>query len=656
MKTKIFLISIVIMGLFLWSCEDFLDIEPLDKVSGEQLLSETNGVKTILATLYSNIPIEDFNYSVAGGFDFGLSPGEQNQNKAGWQLAGITDEAVINGMVTTSPTGISETWWGYDALRYVNQFFETIEKVDMDENTYNRLKSEGHFCRAYIYFGLVKRYGGVPIITEAQVLEGDNSHLFVPRSTEKQTWDFVLSELDLAIQNLPAVVTSIDGPYRATKWAALALKSRAALHAASVAKFWDRAALTGEAVTQGLVGGMTITDANNYYLQCINASKEIIDNSGKSLYKPNPANPAEAAKNYQAIFETPSIAATEIIFSKGFVSGTTNAAQGHSVDYHFYPTQVRIGSFNLYSRWNTTLDLVETFEDYRDDGVGESVKLVTRTDGVEDLVLEHLENLDLSLPYQYYGDLTEMFTDKDARFHAGIIYPGSTFKGVKIIMQGGLIRPDGSKLILSDGYAVGLDGKTYYSYGAASSTAYSGFRDMLDFWNANYSNTGFALRKFLQEAGTVAPSAHSSTVDWIEFRLAEIYLNYAEAAIESGQGDAGLAATYLNAIRKRAGHTDNIPATIDNIMKERRVELFFENHRYWDLVRRREFHTMVSGAYKRQSLVPILDLRLNPPKYFAVRTYNILDVSTGGYIWNTRAYYRPIPGTASNLLVQNPLY
>ena len=179
---------------------------------------------------------------------------------------------------------------------------------------------------------------------------------------------------------------------------------------------------------------------------------------------------------------------------------------------------------------------------------------------------------------------------------------------------------------------------------------------MLDFWNANYSNTGFALRKFLQEAGTVAPSAHSSTVDWIEFRLAEIYLNYAEAAIESGQGDAGLAATYLNAIRKRAGHTDNIPATIDNIMKERRVELFFENHRYWDLVRRREFHTMVSGAYKRQSLVPILDLRLNPPKYFAVRTYNILDVSTGGYIWNTRAYYRPIPGTASNLLVQNPLY
>jgi len=174
-------------------------------------------------------------------------------------------------------------------------------------------------------------------------------------------------------------------------------------------------------------------------------------------------------------------------------------------------------------------------------------------------------------------------------------------------------------------------------------------------WASNYSCTGFALRKFIQEAKAVPGLGYASTNDWIDFRLAEIYLNYAEAAIESGQGDAALAATYLNAIRHRAAHTDNLPATVANILKERRVELFFEGQRYWDLVRRREYHTLVSG-YKRKALVPILDLRQNPPKYFFVRTWILYDQMASGYTMNTRGYYQSIPGTASNNLVQNPLY
>jgi len=88
----------------------------------------------------------------------------------------------------------------------------------------------------------------------------------VPRSTEKATYDFVMSEFDLAIANLPDERPS-DGSLRATKWVALAHESRAALHAASVAKFWDKASLTGQAVDEKLVGGMTLADANNYYQQ-----------------------------------------------------------------------------------------------------------------------------------------------------------------------------------------------------------------------------------------------------------------------------------------------------------------------------------------------------------------------------------------------------
>ena len=146
-----------------------------------------------------------------------------------------------------------------------------------------------------------------------------------------------------------------------------------------------------------------------------------------------------------------------------------------------------------------------------------------------------------------------------------------------------------------------------------------------------------------------------STQPLIDLRLAEIYLNYAEAVAESGQGDATLAAAKLNAIRRRAAHTDNIPLTVANVLKERRVELIFENSRYWDLIRRRDFHTSFSST-RRTSLVPLIDLRQNPPKYVFLRALNYYDNSNNGLTFQPRQYYLSIPGVSTNLAIQNPEY
>jgi hypothetical protein len=221
-------------------------------------------------------------------------------------------------------------------------------------------------------------------------------------------------------------------------------------------------------------------------------------------------------------------------------------------------------------------------------------------------------------------------------------------------MQGGLITSDGKRMMFTDGSAKGLDGKDYYAYGASSLNDCSGFGN-LGQEDENFSISGFSLKKFLQEAKTVAGVFNSSTQDFIDFRLGEIYLNYAEAAIESGQGDAALAKTYLNALRKRAGHKDEIPATLDNILKERQVELAFEGQRYWDLIRRRDYHQVFNSTY-RKILVPVLDLRENPPQYIFVRAYSYLDVDAGGRTFNPRTYYLSIPGIATNKLIQNPGY
>lgn len=656
MKKILSFISITIIGLFISACEDFLTIAPLDRVPASQLFSDVAGAKTILATIYNIMPMEDFNFEPRVGYNFHMDGGGGNSD-GGWSISGQTDHAVINSHGGSQPGSTVTGYWDYSGLRQVNIYFETLASLtNIEENDRKRLESEGHFVRAYIYFAMARRYGGVPIITAVQKMSstGDDSDLYVPRSTEKATWDFILDECDLAIANLPATTSTADGALRATKWAAYALKSRVALHAASVAKYWDTAPLTGEAVDAKLVGGMTLADANSYYLECINASKEIIDNSGKQLYKPEPATREEAAKNFQTIFEDPIAADIEVIFKKSYIDGSSTSQQGHCTDLWFLPAQTKIGNLYMGGRYSPTLDLVDLFEDYTDDGTGNSAPVKTRTDGVENEYTAKPQTFDLSKPYIYYDNQYDIFANKDARLAGSIILPGSTFKNTLMNMQGGLITTTGTRLMFTSSSAVGLDGKTYYAYGSGSPSGYSAYGN-IGKEDENYSCTGFCLKKFLQEAKTVNANYWSSTQAWIDFRLAEIYLNYAEAAIESGQGDAALAKTYLNALRKRAAHTDEIEATLSNILKERQVELAFEGHRYWDMIRRRTYHTEFNAS-SRAALVPVLDLRQNPPKYLFVRAYNHFDADLGGRTFNPRSYYLSIPGVATNNLIQNPEY
>jgi starch-binding outer membrane protein, SusD/RagB family len=653
-KRKLFLTIIAVITLLL-SCSKVLDLQPLDRVTSTQLFADQTGLQMVIATLYNRCPIEDYNYVPNSTMNM---TGTNPELGGGWSLDAHTDNMVIvsNGGDAVAPT--ADGYWDYTAVRYINLFFDNIKAMKgtiLTTDAYNRLWSEAHWLRAYTYYALVSRYGGVPIFKKSQVLGGDNSQLYVPRSTEKDTWDFVLAECDSAVLYLPAT-TPTDGALRATKWAAYALKSRAALHAASLAKYWNNAPLTGPAVDAKLVGGMTAADASGYYLQCINASKAIIDNSGKTLYSPTPANPAEAATNLQALFETPSVAASEIIYKKSYIDGVSTQQQGHQMDFYGYPMQLQQATAYMFGRMAPTLDLVNLFENYADNGVGAPGVLQTRSDGNETTYLASPMIMSPATPYIRYNTQYDIFTGKDARLFAWIMLPGSHFKDITLNCQGGLVKTDGTNIMYTiSGTAVGLDGVTYYPFGTTNAIGFSAFGQMGTGLSANGSSTGFVIKKFLQEKTTPTPARYSgSTNDYIVFRLSEIYLNYAEAAIESGQGDAALAKTYLNAIRRRAAHTDQIPATVANILKERQVELCFEQRRYWDLIRRREFHTLFASS-KRHSLVPVLDLRVNPPKYIFIRVNNYYDELANGITWNTAtSYYRSIPGVSANNLIQNP--
>ncbi len=502
MKKRILIIFISVTTLIFASCKDVLDIEPNDRVTATQLFSDETGLQMVLATLYNRTPIEDFNYVPEGPFNI---TGTGDNSDGGWNLGSHTDEMVIQSNADGNIGRVNDDYWDYEAIRYVNGFLSNLSELKgsvLSDDTYNRLWSEAHWIRGFMYYALVSRYGGVPIITTVQEIGGDNSQLYVPRSSEKETWDFVLAECDSAIMYLPE---STDG-YRATKWAAYALKSRAALHAASVAKYWDNAPLIGEAVTENKIG-IPSSAANNYYQQCIDASRAIIDNSGKGLYKPNPANAAEASENFQKMFETPPVADIEIIYRKGYVDGVSTGEQGHQMDFYGYPAQMPQATSYVYGRMGVTLDLVDTYEDYTDDGTGTPGLLNTREDGQEDFYLSDPMNIDVSAPYVHYDTQYDIFANKDARLFASVNLPGAPFKDITVNCQGGLITTDGTPMIYTQSAsAVGLDGKTYYGYGTTAANGYSAFVQLGSGLGANGTSTGFIIKKFLQEETTPTPS------------------------------------------------------------------------------------------------------------------------------------------------------
>lgn len=648
-----------LMGLS--GCNAFLELEPLDKVSPEQLLETEGGVKALLANIYTMIPMEDFNYRPNAGFN---QRGYDGVNET-TNLAFLTDEATrSDGGVGIGYEGFN--YWPYGDIRQVNIFMQNVEKAKeagtISVADADRMTGEAHFVRAYMYYGLVKRYGGVPLIDKVQdddYANGGPGAVAVPRSTELDTWKFVLNECTLAAATLPDATSGSD-LYRVTKWAAYALKSRVALHAASVAKYWNLAPLAGEAVTQKLVGGMTSADADAFYKECIEASKFLIENSGKSLYKPAPATVKEAASNFQALFLNDQN--EEVIFSKAYLNGTTNTNQGHSYAQFNILPQVNPGALK-YGRFNPMLEIVDLFEDYTDDGTGKSAKIVTRTDGNEDAYIANFHNMNnasvvntlMSVPFVKYNDLYEPFANKDARLLASVVVPGSSYAGTEIIIQGGFIKDNNSYVAYSN-ESTQKNGTTYYALGAEGETMFSGFNNVNSGEDANWTATGFGVRKYMPEGESMSPDRLSSTTSYIDMRLAEVYLNYAEAVVEngSGLGDKELAENYLNALRRRAGHTDRISLTLENVLKERRVEMAFEGKRFWDMNRRREFHTEFSNNRIRKALVPMLDLRGAEPKYVFARVNYFGDETRGGRTFQNINYYRGIPNIATNGLVQNP--
>ena len=225
-------------ALFLMSGCEKLDREVITNITEKQVTESYQYTGYRQAALYTELP-----------------EGFLQVDRA--MMASATDEAeytLENGNVQKFNNGAWNAYdnpdnaWGkyFKAVRKVNQFLAASDSINLDtyrlsddpsdQQIYQtrsaeivRWKLEARFLRAFFYFELVKRYGGVPIFTSELAVQDDFAN--VERNSLQDCIDFIVKECDEAAGGLPTKYGDSDLG-RATKGAALALKSRALLYAA----------------------------------------------------------------------------------------------------------------------------------------------------------------------------------------------------------------------------------------------------------------------------------------------------------------------------------------------------------------------------------------------------------------------------------------
>lgn len=503
------------------SCKkDFLDRQPKNLVAESVAYSSVSGVTALTVTLYNDLPAEDFNYTVS--------------DEAGY-LSTTTDEAVRTYVWGNINNAVIGNWfgdWDYARIRRVNDFIEKVPGAAIDNDSKKRFLAEARFIRAFEYFALVKRYGGVPLVTRVQTYQtGDDvSGLVVPRNKEQEIYDFISAELDAVAADLPEDYSSDPAnAFRANRYSALALKCRAMLYAASSAKY-------GTLQLNGLVG-INSSMANSYWQKSLDAADLIIKSGKYRLYDVN----ADKAANFQQLFLT--LGNQEAILTKVFQS----PGKTHSFDFYNAPQSFKIDYGNT---TNPTLEMVEEYE-YTDGSPG---------------ILKVNDNAGNPIIYNRPADL---FKGKDPRMFASILTPFDSWQGGILEVRRGVID-NGVKRTSESLTAVYPAGGTFSIVGKDGPLT-----------TGDPSKTGFYIKKFMDPVNRV-PSERSTT-PWMVFRYGEVLLNYAEAAFELGNN--GAAMDVINQLRSRAGIAPLSMVTLDKIRHERKVELAFENHRFWDLRR-----------------------------------------------------------------------
>lgn len=547
MKKKNIIYPVFIL-LFTWGCE-FLNYDESSFYEKEDVFSDFERMKGFLTDIYSYLPTD---YT---SIDNAMRSSATDESEFVLDFSDV--QKFNNG--TWSAIQVLDAQWSamYAGIRAANIFLKEAKDQEFEEYRWNdeygemmaqyhNYPNEARFLRAFFYFELIKRYGDAPLILEPLTLEEANS---LTRTPFNEIVDFIVEECDDISSKLPVDYNNLPNKEtgRITRGAAMALKSRVLLYAASPLH--------------------NSAGSADKWIKAAEASKAVIDSSWYTL-----------ENNWGAFLNKR--ASKEVILGR---------RQG--VSNQFEQVNFPVGYHGIVSTGNCpTQNLVDAFE--------------MKPSGLP--VTDPASGYDENNPY----------AGRDPRLAKTVILNNSTWKGQTVeIWEGGLNAPP-------------LERAT---------------------------KTGYYLKKYVDETINLTPgSVTAKEHHWAIFRLGEVLLNYAEAMNEAyGPDDAaGLGLTArgaVNMVRSRAS-MPGFPAGLskeefrEKLRNERRVELAFEDHRFWD-VRRWKIGNTTKDIYGMK-ITKAQD-----------QTFNYEKVLVENRVWDDKMYLYPIPQSEiykNNKLTQNP--
>lgn len=481
------------------SCDDFLDRDPSDRITEEEVFQKIQTAEEYLNNAYTFLPdfqtcTEDLGgrYKLGGGTD-----------EIGYQqTAGVTQTPYDfnNGNWNAAQFPMQRSWTDfYACIRRANVFMSNYDLIPDEvstggtSNRKQRLLGEAYGLRAFYYFQLFTMWGGVPIVDKPIDL-GETTGTTLTRASASEIVDFILQDLETAASMLPANHDESQLG-RFTQTIAKALASRLTLYYAS--QYWN----PENDITKWQTAAST--------------AKAAIDYAEQNGYR--------LADNYADIFSA--TVNPEVIWCK-------NSGGSECVWWNWY-------GFPLgYGGWYVDGPLQEMVDSYEMAATGE----------IPVLGYDENDNQIINLKSGY--DPVHPFEGRDSRFYVSILYHGAQWQGRAV-----------------DVSPTGLD-------------------------NINIGGVprvNYFTRKYLWEQHNLTTGSGNSYRRFAIIRLAELYLNYAEALNEA-EGPTAEVYNAVNKIRRRAQLLD-LPANLtkdemrNKIRQERRVELAFENHRFWDVRR-----------------------------------------------------------------------
>ena len=577
----------------------FLDTVPDNITTLDDVFTNKSMTEQWLGRCYSNVPdIWNQPYEYMWGT-------QSDEFENSWSVPAINSGAI-------TPSDAAPNNWNpyYQTIRLCAIFIQNVDRNQELREQPNgatlitQYKAEARFLRAYYYWLLMRQYGPLVIMPEDPSKVSDNFQ--VPRSNWDECVNYVMAEMDRAMQDVPMIHTNASGDVdqsqagRITKPIVLAVKSQVLLYSASPL-FNGNTDLANFKNPDGKQLFPQQTDKQKWKLAA-DAAKAVIDLNRFELYKVTNADPFRAA-----------FLSCRDLFWEGYKTEAiwirSSTANTHW-EQHCAPRSANgVG----YSGIAPTQETVDAFR------MANGLPITDPASGYAEAGFTAAGN-------NYYVEGTSnMYVGREPRFYMNITFNGSM---IPVTPGAGFSRVEM--------YAKGNTGKE----GAP--------RD--------WSKTGYTARKNLHPNTDFRNGKYTARPAML-IRLAEIFLNYAEAMNEFAPADPE-AIKYLNLVRSRAGLPAISGGTQEQLRKwiraERRVELLFEGHRFWDVRRWK-----VAGNAEDHQGGDFHGMNIFAGTSLSDPAFHQRVVAFTRAAWHPRLYFYPVPQSEvdrNKQLVQFPGY